>query len=39
MALGAGLRLFAELGGQTKLELAGDEAYDSGVVNVTYGPA
>jgi dihydrofolate reductase len=39
VALGAGLRLFAEGSGQTKLKLAGDESYDSGVVHLTYGPA
>ena len=39
VALGAGLRLFEEGGAQTKLKLAGDESYDSGVVHLTYGPA
>ncbi len=39
VALGAGLRLFPDGGAQTKLKLAGDEAYDSGVVHLTYGPA
>jgi dihydrofolate reductase len=39
VALGAGLRRFADAGGQTKLKLAGDEACDSGVVHLTYGPA
>jgi dihydrofolate reductase len=39
VALGAGLRLFPEGGAQTKLKLAGDESYESGVVHLTYGPA
>jgi dihydrofolate reductase len=39
VALGAGLRLFEEGGARTKLKLAGDESYDSGVVHLTYGPA
>jgi dihydrofolate reductase len=39
VALGKGLRLFADDGSQTKLTLAGDERYDSGVVHLTYGPA
>lgn len=39
VALGAGLRLFEEGGAQTKLKLAGDESYESGVVHLTYGPA
>jgi dihydrofolate reductase len=39
VALGAGLRLFPDGGAQTKLKLAGDESYDSGVVHLTYGPA
>jgi dihydrofolate reductase len=39
VALGAGLRLFEEGGAPTKLKLAGDESYDSGVVHLTYGPA
>jgi dihydrofolate reductase len=39
VALGAGLRLFPEGDAQTKLKLAGDESYDSGVVHLTYGPA
>jgi dihydrofolate reductase len=38
VALGAGLRLFEEGGALTKLRLAGDESYDSGVVHLTYGP-
>ncbi len=39
VALGTGLRLFPEGGAQTRLKLAGDESYDSGVVHLTYGPA
>jgi dihydrofolate reductase len=39
VALGAGLRLFPDGGRPTKLKLAGDESYDSGVVHLTYGPA
>jgi dihydrofolate reductase len=39
VALGAGLRLFPEDGTPTKLKLAGDEAYNSGVVHLTYVPA
>jgi dihydrofolate reductase len=39
LALGSGLRLFPEGGGPIKLTLAGSEAYDSGVVHVTYTPA
>ena len=39
VALGAGLRLFEQGGAQTKLKLAGDESYESGVVHLTYGPA
>jgi dihydrofolate reductase len=38
VALGAGLRLFPDGGQPTKLKLAGDESYDSGVVHLTYGP-
>ena len=39
VALGAGLRLFPEGGAPTKLKLGGVEAYDSGVVHLTYRPA
>jgi dihydrofolate reductase len=39
VALGAGQRLFAEGNGPIKLSLGGSEAYDSGVVHLTYGPA
>jgi dihydrofolate reductase len=39
VSLGAGERLFAEGGDPIKLELAGTDAYDSGVVHVAYGPA
>src|SRR5205085_5451599 len=39
LALGGGQRLFADGGGQTKLALAGSEAYDSGVVHLAYRPA
>jgi dihydrofolate reductase len=39
IALGSGARLFPEADGPTKLSLAGIEAYDSGVVHLTYGPA
>jgi dihydrofolate reductase len=39
VALGAGLRLFPDGGDQVKLRLAGSEAYDSGVVHLTYAPA
>jgi len=39
VALGSGLRLFAEGASAVKLSLAGSEAYDSGVVHLTYEPA
>ena len=39
LALGSGLRLFADGGAPVKLALAGSEAYDSGVLHVTYTPA
>ena len=39
LALGAGLRLFPEGGAPVKLALGGSEAYDSGVVHLTYVPA
>jgi len=39
LALGTGLRLFPEGGGPVKLALGGSEAYDSGVVHLTYVPA
>lgn len=39
VALGKGLRLFPEGGAETKLKLAADESYNSGVVHLTYGPA
>jgi dihydrofolate reductase len=39
VALGSGLRLFGEGGSPLKLTLLGSEAYDSGVVHLTYGPA
>lgn len=39
LALGTGLRLFPEGGAVTKLSLGGSEAYDSGVVHLTYLPA
>jgi len=39
VALGSGTRLFPDGGGMTKLTLAGTEAYDSGVVHLTYRPA
>ena len=38
LALGAGERLFAE-GSEVRLALQQDEAYDSGVVHLAYGPA
>jgi dihydrofolate reductase len=38
LALGSGLRLFPEGGDPTKLTLGGSEAYDSGVVHLTYTP-
>ena len=37
VALGAGARLFEEGGPGTRFTLAGAEAYDSGVVHLTYG--
>jgi dihydrofolate reductase len=39
VALGAGLRLFADGGAPVKLVLGGTEAYESGVVHLTYRPA
>ena len=39
VALGAGTRLFPSDGPATKLQLAGCEAYDNGVVHLTYAPA
>lgn len=39
IALGTGQRLFADGVGATKLSLKGSEAYDNGVVQLTYGPA
>jgi len=39
VALGSGERLFAEGGPATKLALTETEAYDSGVVRLSYGPA
>jgi dihydrofolate reductase len=39
LALGSGLRLFPDGGGPIKLTLGGAEAYDSGVVHLTYTPA
>jgi dihydrofolate reductase len=39
LALGSGMRLFPEGGGPVKLTLGGSEAYDSGVVHLTYTPA
>jgi dihydrofolate reductase len=36
VALGAGERLFTDGGAATKLELAGTDAYDSGVVHLAY---
>ena len=38
LALGEGERLFAE-GNEVRLALQHDEAYDSGVVHLAYGPA
>jgi dihydrofolate reductase len=37
LTLGSGQRLFAD-GAQTKLTLAGCEAYDSGVLHLAYTP-
>ena len=39
VVLGSGLRLFGDGGDSVKLALAGSEAYDSGVVHLTYRPA
>jgi dihydrofolate reductase len=39
VALGAGLRLFAEAGDPVKLALGAAETYESGVVHLSYGPA
>ena len=39
LALGSGKRLFADGGPGAKFTLAGSEAYDSGVVHLTYRPA
>jgi dihydrofolate reductase len=39
VALGAGRRLFGEGAGPTKLALAGHDAYDNGVLHLTYRPA
>jgi dihydrofolate reductase len=39
IALGAGERLFSESGSQTKLSLAGTDAYENGVVHLAYGGA
>jgi dihydrofolate reductase len=39
LALGTGPRLFPEGAPQTALTLAGSEAFDNGVVHLTYGPA
>lgn len=39
VALGSGQRLFGEASGPVKLSLAGSEAYDSGVLHLTYRPA
>jgi len=38
LALGSGQRLFAD-GAEVKLALTGSEAYDSGVLHLTYSPA
>jgi dihydrofolate reductase len=38
VAIGAGWRLFPDGGSPTKLELTGTEAYDSGVVHLTFKP-
>jgi dihydrofolate reductase len=38
VALGSGLRLFPDGGAPIKLTLAGSEAYDSGVLHLTYTP-
>ena len=39
LALGAGRRLFAEGGPGAKFALAGTEAYESGVLHLTYRPS
>jgi dihydrofolate reductase len=39
LALGSGMRLFGEGDGPIKLTLGGSEAYDSGVLHLTYTPA
>ena len=39
LTLGSGLRLFPECGAPIKLALGGSEAYDSGVLHLTYLPA
>jgi dihydrofolate reductase len=39
LALGSGQRLFPEGSGPVRLSLSGSEAYDSGVLHLTYGPA
>jgi dihydrofolate reductase len=39
LTLGAGLRLFPEGSAPLKLALGGSEAYDSGVLHLTYRPA
>ncbi len=39
VSLGSGDRLFVEEGEETKLELVGADAYDSGVVHLGYRPA
>jgi dihydrofolate reductase len=39
LALGEGGRLFADGGRQTKLTLAGMDAYDNGVVHLAYRTA
>lgn len=39
VVLGSGLRLFGEGGEPIKLTLGGSEAYDSGVLHLTYTPA
>ena len=39
VVLGSGQRLFADGNGPVKLSLGGCEAYDSGVVHLTYAPA
>ena len=39
LALGSGLRLFGDGAAPVTLALAGSEAYDSGVLHLTYSPA